>query len=265
MPTSRPRAALACAALALALGCRSAPEPFAGELRDLSYPFDARAVYWPTEEGFVFEEGFRGRTEGGYHYEAHRFRAAEHGGTHVDAPSHFAEGGAPVDRIPVERLAARAVLVDVSAACEADRDHAVTRGELEADEALHGPIPRGAIVLLRTGFGRRWPDRERYLGNAGRGAEAAANLHFPGLSAEGARWLAEARGISAVGIDTASIDPGPSRAFEAHRTLGERGIPAFENLANLEGLPPRNFWVIALPMKIAGGSGAPLRALAIVP
>jgi kynurenine formamidase len=263
MPTRRSRCA--CAAIAFVLGCQSAPDPLAGSIRDLSYPFDAATVYWPTEEGFVFEEGFRGRTEGGYHYEAHRFRAAEHGGTHVDAPSHFAEGGASVDRIPVERLAARAVLVDVSAACEADRDHAVTRGELEADEALHGPIPRGAIVLLRTGFGRRWPDRERYLGNAGRGTEAAANLHFPGLSAEAARWLAEDRGIAAVGIDTASIDPGPSRGFEAHRTLAARGVPALENLANLEGLPPRNFWVIALPMKIAGGSGAPLRALAIVP
>jgi kynurenine formamidase len=264
MLTSRSLGVLAAVA-ALAFACRSAPGPFGGPLRDLSHPFDAATVYWPTEEGFVFEEGFRGRTEAGYHYEAHRFRAAEHGGTHVDAPSHFAAGGTTVDRIPVERLAAAAVLVDVSAACERDRDHAVTRAELEAFEAAHGAIPRGAIVLLRTGFGRRWPDRERYLGDAGRGAEAASRLHFPGLSAEAAVWLAEAREIAAVGIDTASIDPGPSRTFDAHRALGERGVPAFENLANLEGLPARNFWVIALPMKIAGGSGAPLRAIAVLP
>jgi kynurenine formamidase len=263
MPTSR--SLLLSAVAALAFGCRSAPAPFAGRLLELSYVFDAQTVYWPTEEGFVFEPGFRGKTEGGYHYEAHRFRAAEHGGTHMDAPSHFAAGALPADRIPLERLVGPAFLVDVTDACARDRDHAVTRAEIEAYEAAHGTIPRGGIVLLRTGFGRRWPDRESYLGHAGRGPEAAARLHFPGLSADAAVWLAEKRGISAVGIDTASIDPGPSRAFEAHRALGERGIPAFENLANLGELPPRNFWVIALPMKIGGGSGAPLRAIAILP
>jgi kynurenine formamidase len=141
----------------------------------------------------------------------------------------------------------------------------VSRGEIEAYEAEHGLLPRGAVLLLRTGFGRRWPDRARYLGTAARGEAAAAELHFPGLAPEAARWLAEERGIAAVGIDTASIDPGPSRSFEAHRALAARGVPAFENLANLEGLPPRNFWVIALPMKIEGGSGAPLRAIAILP
>lgn len=236
-----------------------------GRLVDLTHPFDASTVYWPTEEGFVLEPGFRGHTERGYYYEAHSFRAAEHGGTHLDAPVHFAEGGAPVDGIALERLAGPGVRVDVTAACARDRDHAVTRADLEAFEAAHGPIPEGALVLLHTGFGARWPDRARYLGTAQRGPEATAALHFPGLSAEAARWLAEERRIGAVGIDTASIDPGPSRDFEAHRMLFERGVPAFENLANLDALPPRDFWVIALPMKIAGGSGAPLRAIAIVP
>lgn len=265
MPTTRSRRALAFAVLFLAFGCRSAPNPFGGRIRDLSYPFDADTVYWPTEEGFVFEEGFRGQTEGGYHYEAHRFRAAEHGGTHVDAPSHFAEDGIPVDRIGLELLVSPGFLVDVTAACQLDRDHAVTRAEIEAYEAEHGAIPRGGIVLLRTGFGRRWPDRERYLGTADRGAEATAHLHFPGLSADAAIWLAEKRGIAAVGLDTASIDPGPSRTFDAHRALAAHGVPAFENLSNLDNLPPRDFWVIALPMKIKGGSGAPLRAIAILP
>jgi kynurenine formamidase len=232
---------------------------------DLTHPFGAETIYWPTEEGFVLEEGFRGKTERGYYYEAHRFRAAEHGGTHVDAPVHFAEGRSTVDRIPLERLVAPGVRVDVTAACALDRDHAVSRAELEAFEVEHGAIPPGAIVLLYTGFDAVWPDRAAYLGNAGRGAAAAAALHFPGLSAEGARWLAEERRVAAVGIDTASIDPGPSRDFEAHRTLFEREVPAFENLSSLGALPPRNFYVIALPMKIEGGSGAPLRAIAILP
>jgi len=253
-------------ASAFAAACAApSPAPLGGRLVDLTHPFSAETVYWPTEEGFVHEPGLRGVTERGYYYEAHRFRAAEHGGTHVDAPVHFAEGRSAVDGIPLERLVAEGVRVDVSEACARDRDHAVTRAELEAFEAAHGPIPRGAIVLLETGFASRWPDRLRYLGHAGRGEEAAANLHFPGLSAEAAAWLADARGVAAVGIDTASIDPGPSRDFEAHRALFGREVPAFENLANLGALPPRGFRVVALPMLIAGGSGAPLRAIAVLP
>ncbi|HEX2484406.1 MAG TPA: cyclase family protein [Myxococcota bacterium] len=265
MPTTRRLAARLVPLLLAAAACASDVPPLAGRLVDLTHPFSQETIYWPTEEGFVHEIGFRGRTEGGYYYEAHRFRAAEHGGTHVDAPIHFAEGAAPVDRIPLERLVAEGVRVDVSAACERDRDHAVTRAELEAFESAHGRIPAGSIVLLHTGFARFWPDRARYLGNAGRGAEAAAALHFPGLSAEAARWLADERRIAAVGIDTASIDPGPSRDFTAHQVLGARGVPAFENLANLDALPPLGFRVLALPMPIAGGSGAPLRAVAVVP
>lgn len=260
------RLALAGSLIALAAsGCAAGGALEAGRLVDLTHAFDASTVYWPTEDGFVLEPGFRGHTERGYYYEAHSFRAAEHGGTHVDAPVHFAEGGASVDEIALARLAGPGVRVDVTEACARDRDHAVTVADLEAFEAAHGRIPEGAIVLLDTGFSARWPDRARYLGTAQRGAGAAAALHFPGLSAEAARWLAEERRIGAVGIDTASIDPGPSREFEAHRTLFERGVPAFENLANLGDLPPRDFWVIALPMKIAGGSGAPLRAIAVVP
>jgi kynurenine formamidase len=267
VPTSRPLRALLGTGLALALAACRAPAPAlpAGRLVDLTHGFGGETLYWPTEDGFVLEEGFRGVTERGYYYEAHRFRAAEHGGTHVDAPVHFAAGRSSVDRIALERLLAPAVRVDVAAACARDRDHAVSRAELEAFEAAEGRIPPGSIVLLHTGFGAAWPDRARYLGNAGRGAAAAADLHFPGLSAEAARWLAEERRIAAVGIDTASIDPGPSRDFEAHRALFEREVPAFENLANLDALPARGFSVIALPMKIEGASGAPLRAVAVVP
>lgn len=268
MPTTHHAAAhsLALALLAVGLGCTAPqPAPLAGALVDLTHPFSTETIYWPTEEGFVHETGFRGRTEAGYWYEAHRFHAAEHGGTHVDAPVHFAEGGASVDRIPLERLVAEGVRVDVSAPCAEDRDHAVTQAELEAFEANHGRIPPGAIVLVHTGFARYWPDRARYLGHAGRGAEAAAALHFPGLAPDAARWLAEERSVAAVGIDTASIDPGPSRDFAAHQVLAARGVPAFENLTNLGALPPRGFRVVALPMPIEGGSGAPLRALGVLP
>jgi kynurenine formamidase len=235
-------------------------------LVDLTHPFDETTIYWPTApEGFVLQRGPAGRTPFGYYYEAHSFRAPEHGGTHVDAPVHFAEGRLPVDQIPLERLVGEAVTVDVAAACENNRDYRVTIADLLRFEDAHGPIPPGAIVLLRTGFGRWWPDRQRYLGTAERGEAAVRSLRFPGLSGPAARWLAAERRVSAVGIDTASIDFGRSRRFPAHVALLERNVPVFENLANLDRLPPRGFRVIALPMKIRGGSGGPLRAIAILP
>jgi kynurenine formamidase len=231
---------------------------------DLTHAFDAATIYWPTEEGFVFERGSAGTTDGGYYYEAHRFRTAEHGGTHVDAPIHFFAERWTIDQIPLDRLIGAAVVVDVEAACARDRDHAVGVPDLEAFEALHGRIPPGAMVLLRTGFARYWPDRLAYLGTDARGPQAVAQLHFPGLSPAAARWLIEERAVAAVGLDTASIDPGVSSSFETHQVLFEANVPAFENLANLDQLPPTGSLLIALPMKIRGGSGAPLRAVAIV-
>jgi kynurenine formamidase len=263
----RERASLAAGALpALALAaCAAAPAPFpGGRLVDLSHAFGAETIYWPTEEGFALERGTAGVTEAGYYYEAHRFRGAEHGGTHVDAPIHFSAEGARVDEIPLARLVGEGALVDVTAACAANRDHRVSVADLERWEADHGRLPEASIVLIRTGFGARWPDRAAYLGTDERGAQAVAKLHFPGLHPEAARWLVAERRVRAVGIDTASIDHGPSRAFEAHRALSQANVPAFENLANLEALPARGFGVVALPMKIRAGSGAPLRIAAVV-
>jgi kynurenine formamidase len=205
-----------------------------------------------------------GPTPGGWWYAANAFCAAEHGGTHLDAPVHFAEGRRSASEIPLEDLIGEAVVVDVSDAAGADRDLAVGDDALEAWEASRGPIPEGAIVLLKTGWGDRWPDPARYLGTAARGPEAVADLHFPGLSEDGARWLV-ARGVRAVGIDTASIDRGQSTDFRAHRVLAEANVPIFENVANLDRVVPRGAWVVALPMKIARGTGGPLRIVALQP
>ena len=246
----------------------AAAEPVAtalGPAVDLTHPFDADTIFWPTEEGFVLERGSAGRTEAGYWYEAHRMRLAEHGGTHLDAPVHFHEGGSTTERVPLARLIAPAAVVDVREACARDADYAVSVADFERFEAAHGRIPDGAALLLRTGFGARWPDRARYLGTAERGAAAVAKLHFPGLAPAAARWLVANRKVAAVGLDTASIDPGRSKLFESHQILFAAEIPAFENLAHLDQLPATGATLIALPMKIAGGSGGPLRAVAILP
>jgi kynurenine formamidase len=249
--------------------CSTQPAPVArpldGTLVDLSHDYSDQAIFWPTAEGFRLDKVADGMTPDGYYYAANNFAGAEHGGTHLDAPVHFAQGRWSVEQIPLDRLVGEAAVVDVSAACAAQPDYQVSVADLTAWEQAHGPLSAGAIVLIRTDYSRRWPDAERYLGTSERGEAAVPNLHFPGLHPDAARWLAETRRVKAVGIDTASIDYGQSSLFESHRVLYERNIPGLENLTNLDRLPARGASIVALPMKIKGGSGAPLRAIAIVP
>ena len=235
-----------------------------GVVVDLSYAFDSETVYWPTAEPFHLEKDFEGVTEKGFYYSAYKYSAAEHGGTHLDAPVHFSRGRHTVDQIPLEQLMGSGIVVDVRMQCENNSDYQVTAKDFLAWEKKHGRIATGSILLLRTGFGRFYPDRKKYLGTEERGAEAVAKLHFPGLHPEAARWLTANRSIKAIGLDTASIDYGQSTLFESHRILFDKNIPAFENVANLDRLPPKGFSIIALPMKIKGGSGGPLRIVAIL-
>jgi kynurenine formamidase len=256
-------------ALILSASCSTpsvAPTPFpTGELVDLSHAYDAHAIFWPTAEPFRHDKVADGMTPAGYYYASNNFFSSEHGGTHIDAPVHFAQGRHAVDQIPLDRLVGAAAVIDVSAASAADADYQITVSDLQRWEQQHGAITADDIVLLRTGFARRWPDAATYLGTAERGEAAVARLHFPGLHPDAARWIVANRPIRAIGIDTASIDYGQSTLYESHRVLYDKNIPAFENLATLDRLPPRGAVVIALPMKIGGGSGAPLRAVAILP
>ncbi len=231
---------------------------------DLTHELSSDAVFWPTADPFKLTTDFEGMTEGGYYYSAYSFTTAEHGGTHIDAPVHFAKGMHTVNEIPLEQLIGDAVVVDVSTQVAKNRDHLISVTDLQGWEALHGEIPKHSIVLLRTGFSSYWPNAGKYLGTELRGAAGTAALSFPGLSAEAAEWLMQRRHIKAVGIDTASIDYGKSRDFSAHVMLMTHNIPAFENVANLDKLPATGAYVIALPVKIRGGSGGPLRIIAKV-
>ena len=234
----------------------------AGRVVDLSHPFDANTVYWPTAEPFKLETDFEGVTDKGYFYSAYRYSAAEHGGTHIDAPVHFAKGHHSVDEIPLDQLMGNGIVIDVTSQCAANRDYLVSVADFENWERSNGRIAPGTIVFLRTGFAKYYPDRKTYLGTDERGADAVPKLHFPGLDPAAARWLTQNRSIKAIGLDTASIDRGQSTLFESHRVLFEHDIPALENVANLDQLPVKGFSVIALPMKIKGGSGGPVRIVA---
>ena len=233
-------------------------------LVDLSHSFNAKTIYWPTAQKFKLTEVADGETEGGWHYSAYNFEGAEHGGTHLDAPIHFSAGGNTADKVPLRKVVGAAVTVDVRAKASADADYLITPADLMAFEAANGQIARDTIVLLRTGWSSRWPDARRYLGTAERGNAAVPKLHFPGLSEEAAEFLVKQRRIKAVGIDTASIDRGQSTDFRAHRVLSAAQVPVFENVTNLNRVPAEGFHVVALPMKIEGGSGGPLRTIAII-
>ncbi len=246
------------------LACQQTPKPAitpftGGRWIDLTHAFDAQTVVWPTSDPFHLDTVFEGMTDKGYYYSAYKFQAAEHGGTHLDAPIHFAAGKQAVEEIPLERLIGAAVVIDVSERTLENRDYQISVTDFEQWESEYGAIPEDAIVLIRTGYGRYWPDPVQYMGTAEKGDAGVAQLHFPGIHPDAARWLTENRNISAIGLDTPSIDHGQSTHFESHQILFEHNIPGFENIANLDQLPATGSWVIALPMKIAGGSGGPLR------
>jgi kynurenine formamidase len=232
---------------------------------DLTHSFGADTIVWPTEQDFKLVVQHAEDTAGGYYYASNRLEMPEHGGTHIDAPIHFSRGKQTLDQIPVERLVGVGVRIDVTRQCAHGRDYRVTVPDLEGWEVQHGRIPSGAIVVLDTGFAKVWPSRKDYLGTELRGEEGVRALQFPGLHHEAAVWLVRERHVKAVGIDTASIDYGQSTRFETHVVLLSQNVPVFENLANLHDLPDRGFDVIALPMKIAGGTGGPLRIVAVVP
>lgn len=232
---------------------------------DLSHAYSKETIYWVTAKEFELDTVFAGDTDKGFYYSANNFATAEHGGTHIDAPIHFSKTGQTVEAIPLEKLVGAAIKIDVSANAKNNPDYMISSADLKDWEAKAGKsIPEGSIVLLQTGFSEYYPNKEKYLGTTERGDHAVELLHFPGLSPEAAQWLVDQRNIHAIGIDTPSIDYGQSALFESHVILLSKNIPAFENLTNLEKLPNEGFDIVALPMKIKGGTGAPLRIIALL-
>lgn len=230
---------------------------------DLSHNFDRSTLYWPNNpKGFEHYTDANGDTASGYYYSSFSLCAPEHGGTHLDAPIHFAKHKLTVDRLPLSSLTGEAVMIDVSSKALADRDYQIGIQDILDWESQHGRLPDDIIILFRTGYEQYYPDRKNYFGTAKIGQEAIPELHFPGILPATAQWLVDNRQIKAVGLDTPSLDYGQSKDFKTHRILLGQDKPGFENLTNLNALPASGFYVVALPMKIAQGSGGPLRIIA---
>ena len=234
----------------------------AGEWIDLSHAFGPSTIYWPTDTaGFQLTELAYGHTEAGFFYASYAFSSAEHGGTHLDAPIHFAEGRMTADAIPLSSLITTASVVDVSGKAAADPDYQLAVEDLTAWEAEHGELVDGTAVLVRTGWSSRWGTARPTWARISPGPRRCRSCTFPGSAPRPRSGWWTIGAVAAVGIDTPSIDYGQSSDFRAHVILYERNIVGFENLTNLERLPATGAGIVALPMKIEGGSGGPLRVV----
>jgi kynurenine formamidase len=254
--------------ISITIGCTSSKKDDINQLLsqgrwiDLSYSFSDSTLYWPNNPtGFKLDTQMNGITPAGFYYSSNSFSAPEHGGTHLDAPVHFAQGKRSTDQVPLENLTGNAVVIDVSEKALKNRDYLISVKDVQDWEKKNDTIPQGTIVLFKTGYGQYYPDAKKYFGTDQKGAAAIPLLHFPGIDPATAEWLASQRKIKALGLDTPSIDYGQSTNFKTHQTLLGKNIPAFENVANLDKLPTKGTYVVALPMKIKNGSGGPLRII----
>ena len=245
---------------------KDAPAFNDGQWVDLTHSYDSSTIYWPNNlNGFQHITDAEGITPTGYYYSSYQIATPEHGGTHLDAPIHFFKDGLTVDAIPLSSLTGNAVVIDVSKKALKNRDYLISIEDVENWEKENGQIPMNTIVLFRTGYGDFYPDRAKVLGTTKTGIAAIPELHFPGVDPATTAWLLEKRAIKALGVDTPSTDCGQSKDFKTHQLLHGKNKPGFENLANLDELPPTGAYVVALPMKIGKGSGGPLRIIAQVP
>jgi kynurenine formamidase len=233
-------------------------------LVDLSHSYGESTLYWPTSPtAFAKEELAYGMTDGGWFYSSYSVCTPEHGGTHLDAPIHFADGGDSTEQIPLQNLLVQAYVIDVSEKAAGDRNYRLSANDLREFEDEHGKIAAGTVVLMRTDWSAHWPDAMAYLGDDTPGD--ASKLQFPGFGAEVTSILAQQRKVALLGVDTASVDYGKSQDFIVHRIGAAQGVANLENLTNLNQLPATGAIIIALPMKIEGGSGGPARVVALVP
>ena len=240
----------------LALSAARTPAQSTGRVIDLGHPLAASDPSWDGTPAFQRTPTATFERDG---YAAARITVDEHFGTHLDAPAHFSKTGWTVDQIPADRFYRAGVCIDVAGKAAANPDYRVSVGDLKAFEAAEGAIPAGAVVFIATGWDRFWGDRARYMG------ERAGVKHFPGLSPEAVAYLAKERRVAAIGIDTPSIDYGPSTTFDAHKVSMPLNVYHIENAAHLTALPRKGFMVVVAPLAIRGGSGGPARVFAIVP
>jgi kynurenine formamidase len=237
-----------------------------GKILEMTYPYEEDTIYWPTAKPFHLEKLNWGIAEDGRWYASNEYSASEHGGTHADAPIHFAKNGRTMDQIPIAEWIGPAVKIDVCAKCDKNRDYSLTVEDIEIWEKEFGRIPEGAWVIMYTGIGTKYyPDKKKVLGTEKVGAEAIPELSFPGFSPEAAEFLVKKRNITGIALDTPSIDAGKRTDFKVHQIICGANKLALENIANLDKLPLSGATLFIIPMLTKDGTGSPARVFAILP
>ncbi|HZM48813.1 MAG TPA: cyclase family protein [Burkholderiales bacterium] len=222
---------------------------------DLTHQLHDEMAYWPG--GVPFKKTLLVDYREGYLL--HKFEMGENTGTHVDAPAHFVQGRKTIDQLALSELIVPAVVIDVRDKAQANPGYQLSASDVEAWEAKHGKLPAGSLVILNTGWHKRFNDPKRYIN-----MDADKVMRFPGFGPDSAKLLVE-RNVAGIGIDTLSIDFGASKDFQAHRIVLGANKYQIENLANLDALPPTGATVFVGVLPVRGGSQAQARIVAFLP
>lgn len=236
--------------------------PIAKHMVDMSYVFDNSTLNWPTVKRFENTLKLNETTSDGYWFQLEEYASSTHVGTHMDAPCHFVQGRWSIDQIPLSHLVAPAAVVDITDKAELNPEAEMQIEDLQKWEEETGQTLNGTIIMMKTGWGRRWSNRTAFMGNPD---NDELKLKFPGISPKAAQWLVDNRNIYGLGTETLSIDKGSATKFPVHTILYDANIYGLENVANMEEIPTYGATLYVLPMKIGAGSGAPTRIVATYP
>ncbi|XP_062610672.1 isatin hydrolase-like [Saccostrea cucullata] len=229
---------------------------------DLTHEQNHATIYWPGNPAYNFTILYRNGTNGGYWYESNSFATAEHGGTHVDSPAHFYQGGWRTQQIPMEKLVGKGVIVNVQAKASINHDYQVTVQDLTDWENSYGLIPDGAVVLMNSGWSDKYPDKNAVFNTTT--PNDPSTFHFPGWHEDAVTWLSKNRKVNVIGVDTPSTDYGQSTTFPTHVVLGKNNIIGVENVGFLDSIPESGSTIFVAVVKLSDGSGGPARVFAMV-
>ncbi|MDZ8236490.1 MAG: cyclase family protein [Nostoc sp. ChiQUE01a] len=223
----------------------------------LSHVIDLDIPQWPGDPPVELETVAELNNDG---YYLRRFSLGEHSATHINAPNSFYSHSIGIDQYPAQSLIVPAVVIDIREIVKANFNYALAIADVLAWEEQYGEIPAGCIVILNTGWQKKWFDKNAFFNQ-----DAEGISHFPGFGIDATQFLLQQRQIAGVGIDTHGVDPGQDNSLATNRLVLEQPRIVLENLTNLDQLPPKGSTLAIGILRLRGGSGSPVGVLAFVP
>lgn len=228
---------------------------------DLTHAHSDETIAWPTYPDINHTILYRGMYTD-FWLEQNYYRTPDHAGTHLDAPAHFKENAERTHSIPMEKLVGPGVVINVKEKVKINKDYLVSVQDLVVWESKYGQIPKGAVVLMNSGWDKFHPNKSLVFGT--RNTTDPNTFHFPSFHEDAADWLVKNRKIHILGVDTPSTDFAQSATYPVHLILAKAGISGLENVANLDMIPEHGTMVFAAVFKLYDGSGGPTRVFATI-